>query len=55
MGAFYDFVCVLDNSFLYVKDKVHKLNFVTPFELYVAYLRITKTCPFDSYLVNVHL
>ena len=55
MGAFYDFVCALDNSFLYVKDKVHKLNVVTLFGLYVIYLHITKVCPFDSYLVNVHL
>ena len=33
MGAFYDFICAPDNSFLYVKDEVHKLNFVTLFGL----------------------
>ena len=52
---FYDFVCVPDNSFHYAKDKAHKLNFVTLFGLYVGIFTLTKTCPFDSYLVNVHL
>ena len=42
---FYDFVCVPDNSFLYVKDKVHKVNFVTLFGLYVGIFTHHKDLP----------
>ena len=42
---FYDFVCVPDYSFLYVKDKVHKLNFVTLFGLCVGIFTHHKDLP----------
>ena len=42
---FYDFAWAPDNSFLYVKDKVHKLNFVSLFGLYVGIFTHHKDLP----------
>ena len=42
---FYDFVCAPDNFFLYVKDKVHKQNFVTLIGLYVGIFTHHKHLP----------